>query len=70
MCAIAILKLKLNLCNRAYFLNSAQAVILWAIACLFIPPVVLVFTVMHWDVAKKPFLIQLTGLGIMLIGAS
>lgn len=44
--------------------------IIWGIACLLITPVVLIFTVMHWEVAKKPFFIQLAGLGVMLMAAA
>jgi len=53
-----------------FLIESFKESVLWGIACLLIPPLVLVFTVMHWDVAKKPFLIQLAGLGVMLMGAS
>ena len=53
-----------------FLIESFKESILWGIACLLIHPVVLVFTVMHWDVAKKPFLIQLAGLGVLLIAAS
>ncbi len=53
-----------------FLIESFKESILWGIACLLINPVVLVFTVMHWDVAKKPFLIQLAGLGVILIGAA
>lgn len=42
--------------------------ILWGIGCLVIPIVGLVFVVMYWDVAKKPFMIQLAGLAICFIG--
>jgi len=41
--------------------------ILWGLACLLLPPAALVFTVLHWDVAKKPFFIQLFGFGIVLL---
>lgn len=52
-----------------FLIEAFKESIFWGIACLLITPVVLVFTVMHWDVAKKPFLIQLAGLGGILIGA-
>ncbi len=44
--------------------------IIWGLACLLISPVALVFTILHWDVAKKPFFIQLFGVGIMFLVAS
>lgn len=46
---------------------------LWGLACLFLPFVSLVFAIMFWSQAKKPFLISIGGLvlsivGIMVIG--
>lgn len=42
--------------------------IFWGLACFFINPVCLIFTVFYWGVAKKPFLIQLFGFVLILIG--
>ncbi|MFT6986803.1 MAG: hypothetical protein ACJAT7_002647 [Psychromonas sp.] len=53
-----------------FLIAAFKESIIWGIACLLITPVVLAFTVMHWDVAKKPFFIQLAGLGVMLIAGS
>lgn len=53
-----------------FLIESFKESIFWGIACILITPIVLVFTVMHWDVAKKPFFIQLTGIAVMLIGAA
>ncbi|MEJ6078175.1 hypothetical protein MT391_06450 [Vibrio sp. 1-Bac 57] len=53
-----------------FLIESFKESIFWGIACILINPVVLVFTVMHWEVAKKPFVIQLMGIGLMLIGAA
>jgi len=53
-----------------FLIESFKKSVVWGIACLLITPVVLVFTVIHWDVAKKPFSIQLAGFGVMLISAS
>ena len=50
-------------------IESFKQSILWGIFCLLVTPVVLVFTVMHWDAAKKPFLIQLAGIGVLLMGS-
>jgi len=41
----------------------------WGLAC-FIPPVSLLFLVLHWDVAKNPFLLQLAGFALVLFGSS
>jgi hypothetical protein len=43
--------------------------ILWGLGSLFVPFVSLVFLIMHWSVAKKPFLIQIIGAVLMIIGA-
>jgi len=53
-----------------FLIESFKKSIIWGLACLFIAPIVLVFTFLHWDVAKKPFFIILTGFVVMLIGAS
>ncbi|MGY0618442.1 hypothetical protein [Lysobacter sp. A378] len=44
--------------------------ILWGLGCLFIAPVTLFFLVLHWDVAKNPIFLQLTGLALAFIGSS
>ncbi|MBL8816462.1 MAG: hypothetical protein JNL58_10565 [Planctomyces sp.] len=50
-----------------------QESVLWGLGCLFVPFVSLIFLVMHWQEARKPFFIQLAGLvpyiiGMVLIG--
>jgi len=42
--------------------------ILWGVACLFLPPVSLLFMLLHWKVAKKPALMELTGFAIVVSG--
>jgi len=44
--------------------------VVWGLACLLISPVALIFTILHWDVAKKPFFIQLFGVGFLFLVAS
>ena len=39
----------------------------WGIGSLFIPIVALVFLIMHWGDAKKPFFVWLIGAVIMII---
>lgn len=41
----------------------------WGIACLLISPVSLIFLVLHWDVAKNPFFLQLAGVALLLLAA-
>lgn len=44
--------------------------VVWGLASLFIGPVSLIFVILHWDVAKKPFLIQLAGICIAFLGVA
>jgi len=49
-----------------YLIAAFRAGILWGLGCLFLPPVSLIFLFVHWKTAKKPFLTQLLGWGIIL----
>ncbi len=40
----------------------------WGLGCLLLSPVSLIFLVLHWDVAKNPFFLQVAGFVIVLIG--
>lgn len=42
--------------------------VLWGLGVLLIPIVGLIFVVLHWDVAGKPFLIQLAGVILWFVG--
>lgn len=42
--------------------------ILWGLGSLFVPFVGLIFAIMHWADAKKPFLISLGGTVLAIIG--
>lgn len=44
--------------------------VLWGIGSLLFNPVSLIFLILHWDVAKKPFFIQLGGLAIAFVGVA
>ena len=44
--------------------------ILWGLGCLFLSPVSLVFLILHWRDAKKPFFLQLAGLAVLFLGTS
>jgi hypothetical protein len=58
------------LIGSIWFLVVAfQESVLWGLACLFIPFVGLVFLVMHFDRAAKPFFISLAGSILAVIGA-
>ncbi|MCA9358562.1 hypothetical protein KC902_04880 [Candidatus Kaiserbacteria bacterium] len=44
--------------------------ILWGIGIIIVAPAAVVFTVLHWGVAKNPFLLQLLGFVIIFISTS
>ncbi|MGJ8653666.1 MAG: hypothetical protein ACSHX8_10370 [Opitutaceae bacterium] len=50
-----------------FLVESFRESILWGLGCLFISPVQLVFLILHWDVAKKPFGLQLLGGALMFV---
>ncbi len=41
----------------------------WGLGCIVIAPVAILYTLLHWQEAKNPFLLQLFGLAILLGGA-
>ena len=43
--------------------------ILWGLGYLFVPFVSLIFVIVHWDDAKKPFLRGLLAIPFILLGA-
>jgi hypothetical protein len=47
---------------------SFKVGVLWGIGCLLLAPVSLIFLILHWDVAKNPFLLQISGLVLVFIG--
>ena len=51
-----------------FLIVAFQESILWGLGCLIVPFVSLVFLVMFWDKAGKPFLIQLAGAVPMIAG--
>lgn len=44
--------------------------ILWGLAYLFVPFAGLVFVIMHWSKAAKPFLINMLGVGLLVGGVA
>lgn len=47
-----------------------QESVLWGLGSLIVPLVVLVFTAMHWDEARTPFLVSLGGTVLMIAGVA
>ena len=41
--------------------------VLWGLLCFCFTPIQLVFLIVHWQVAKKPFLIQLLGYALCFV---
>ena len=51
-----------------FLIIAFQESVLWGLGCIFVPFVSLIFLIMHWDKAGKPFLIQLAGIVPMVMG--
>lgn len=48
--------------------KAFQTSVLWGLGYLFIPFVSLIFIIVHWNVAGKPFLMSLVGVPLIIIG--
>ncbi|KFN43471.1 hypothetical protein [Arenimonas oryziterrae] len=48
--------------------NAFKTSILWGLGSLFVPFVSLIFAIMHWEQNKKPFLICIAGIVVMVLG--
>lgn len=48
-------------------IEAFRVSILWGLASLFIPVVPLVFVILHWDRARKPFLWSLLGAVLIIV---
>jgi len=42
--------------------------LLWGLACLVVPIVMLLFVATHWSESKTPFLVQVAGWALFLVG--
>ncbi len=51
-----------------FLVVAFQESVLWGLGCFLFSPLAIVFLVMHWDQAGKPFLVQLAGLVPMFVG--
>ena len=52
----------------SFLVGAFRVGLWWGLGCLFLAPVSLIFLVMHWQVAKRPFLVNLAGLAAALVG--
>jgi hypothetical protein len=50
----------------AYIIAAFRTSVLWGLGVLFFGPVSLVFLFLHWSEAKKPFFLQLWGIGFII----
>ena len=50
-------------------IKAFQTSIWWGIGSLLIGLVGLIFVIMHWDRAGKPFLMSLAGMALVFVGA-
>lgn len=70
MYALLIVGMIISLVGGIWLLVVAfKQSIWWGLGSLLIGPVALVFTIMHWQVAKKPFLISLGGTVLLIVAA-
>ena len=53
--------------GMGFLIASFRTGILWGIDCLLFYPISIVFLILHGDVAKNPFLLQLLGIGVVLL---
>jgi hypothetical protein len=51
-----------------FLLESFRESLWWGLGCLLISPVQLFFLIIHWNVAGKPFGIQILGFVCLLAG--
>jgi hypothetical protein len=57
------------ICDIWIVVLAFQESVLWGLGCLFLPVVGIVFAIMYWDTAHKPFLISLGGAALAFVGA-
>jgi hypothetical protein len=59
-----------SLIGGIWFLVVAfRQAILWGLGCIFIPFVSIIFLIMHWSDAAKPFFVSLLGAVIIAVAA-
>ncbi len=46
-----------------------QESVLWGLGSLLVPFVALIFVIMHWDKGGKPFLVNLGGVALVVVGS-
>ncbi len=51
-----------------FYITAFQESLLTGLAVLFLPIVPIIFLILCWDRAKRPFLLSLLGIGVALLG--
>lgn len=65
-----LLGLALAFIGSILFLIAAfRTSILWGLGCLLVPFISFFFLIIHWQVAKKPFLMQVIGFSLIVLMA-
>lgn len=52
-----------------FLIAAFKTSIIWGFGCLLVAPVQILYLFIHWDKARKPFLIQVIG-GVVMIAAA
>lgn len=70
MHVLAVVGMILMVIGGLWLLVEAfKASVLWGLGCLFVPIVSLFFVATHWSESKTPFLLQLAGVVLLVIGS-
>lgn len=48
--------------------TAFQTSVLWGLGTLLVPLVSLIFVILNWEAARRPFLLQLAGAGMIILG--
>ena len=51
-----------------FLIEAFKTSLLWGLGCVFLTPVTIFYLAFHWGNAKKPFVIQLVGLFVLIAG--
>lgn len=52
-----------------FLIAAFKTSIMWGFGCLLVAPVQIIYLFVHWDKARKPFLIQVIGGVVMLVAS-
>jgi len=53
-----------------FLIEAFKASVWWGLGCLFCGPASLIFLILYWHAAKKPFFIQLVGFGLIMVAGA